>query len=184
VKLSGARHTGLLASAAVLVVAGIALTTGLASASGIATDGGSRLNPPASASASGIAKDGGSRLDSGEVLSPRIQYLTSPSKEYIFGLQFDCNIVLYRDSNPDNGVFVKSDLTPVWDSQTSGQPCNRAEMQRDGNLVLYRPDAVDARGALWESETSGHPGAHLKVTDRGSVEIRGRDGQTLWSRGR
>jgi hypothetical protein len=136
---------------------------------------------------SGIAKDSGNRLDPGESLSPTTQYLTSNSKVYVFGLQPDCNLVLYKDATPSNGIIDKENLTAVGASGTRTRDdgyvqgdCDRFEMQHDGNGVIYRPGAVDGRDALWSTRTEGLPdGSYLQVEDSGTLAFYDRNNQRL-----
>ncbi|HEX5593817.1 MAG TPA: hypothetical protein VFX35_10765 [Solirubrobacterales bacterium] len=51
-------------------------------------------------------------------------------------------------------------------------------MQGDGNLVLYGD-----KGALWNSNTLGHPNARAVMQGDGNLVVYGPDGQALWSAG-
>ncbi|KAH7689443.1 alpha-D-mannose-specific plant lectins domain-containing protein [Dioscorea alata] len=58
---------------------------------------------------------------------------------YKFIMQDDCNLVLYDRGNA------------IWSSNTSGRGSNcHLSQQRDGNLVVYKPDGTTA---LWSSQT-------------------------------
>jgi hypothetical protein len=50
-------------------------------------------------------------------------------------------------------------------------------MRFDGNFVLYGPSGE----CLWESGTSGHPGAILVIQNDGTAVIRDPAGDTVWS---
>lgn len=54
-------------------------------------------------------------------------------------MQLDGNCVLYDSGNP------------VWDTKTSGNVDSSITMQRDGNLVVYKPGGVP----IWASQTGG-----------------------------
>jgi cell wall-associated NlpC family hydrolase len=51
-------------------------------------------------------------------------------------------------------------------------------MQGDGNLVLY---TANLSRALWNSQTSGHPGSRAVMQSDGNVVIYDADGRALWS---
>lgn len=80
-------------------------------------------------------------------------------------LQTDGNFVLYGDGQP------------LW--WTGVRPgVDQAVMQNDGNFVLYKPD----EGAVWNSETAGHPGAYLWAQDDGNLVMYWKvGGSALWS---
>jgi pimeloyl-ACP methyl ester carboxylesterase len=93
------------------------------------------------------------------------QQIASPNGRFVLRYQSDGNLVLYDTW-----------IGPRWASGTAGLPAGWAEMQVDGNLVIYGGGA-----ALWASGTDGNPGAYLQVHDNGEVAIH--DGQTgigLW----
>jgi hypothetical protein len=51
-------------------------------------------------------------------------------------------------------------------------------MQNDGNFVLYKP----GEGAVWASDTAGHPGAYLALQDDANLVIYWKvGGSALWS---
>lgn len=73
-------------------------------------------------------------------------------------MQVDGNFVLYyRAVTP---------LHATWESNTDGSGADRAVMQQDGNLVLYRGGT-----AIWQSNTDGFPGGTLVVQNDGNVVI-------------
>lgn len=95
-------------------------------------------------------------------------------------------LTMQRDGN-----LVETDLTTnvvVWASRTNGSGASYAEMQRDGNLVLYRGGTGGAaEHAVWSSSTSGHTGAWLSVQNDGNVVVypqgAAQTGHDLWSSG-
>jgi LysM repeat protein len=100
-------------------------------------------------------------LASGSILKPG-DVVTSANGHYRLELQPDGNLVL---TGP-RGM--------AWDSGTRGKGVATAEMQTDGNFVLYTAD----RGVVWSADTTG-PGAHLVVQDDRNVVILAADGTTL-----
>ncbi|WP_308217540.1 lectin [Mycobacteroides abscessus] len=80
----------------------------------------------------------GQKLDSG-------QSLTSNNGAYTLTLQDDGNLVLTEGGSP------------VWASDTSGHSAGRAEVQSDGNFVVYD----NGGGALWSSNTEGRTDVKL-----------------------
>jgi hypothetical protein len=69
----------------------------------------------------------GDRLHNGEKLEVG-QSLTSENGAYKLTLQDDGDLVLY------------SGVDAVWSTETNGQKVLRAEVQTDGNFVLYTAD--------------------------------------------
>ena len=103
-------------------------------------------------------------LTSGATLKPG-DAVVSPNGRYRLELQGDGNLVLTGPT----GL--------AWDSDTRGEAVATAEMQTDGNFVLYTAD----RAVVWTAETTG-PGAHLVVQDDRNVVILAADRTTaLWS---
>ena len=103
-------------------------------------------------------------LSSGSALKPG-DALTSQNGRYRLELQTDGNLVL---TGP-RGL--------AWDSDTRGKDVATAEMQSDGDFVLYTAD----RGVVWTAETTG-PGAHLVLQDDRNIVILAADGATvLWT---
>ncbi len=103
-------------------------------------------------------------LSSGSTLRPG-DALTSQNGRYRLELQSDGNLVL---TGP-RGL--------AWDSDTRGKGVATAEMQTDGNFVLYAAD----RGVVWTADTTG-PGAHLVVQDDRNIVVVAADGSTvLWT---
>ena len=100
-------------------------------------------------------------LASGTALQPG-DALVSPNGRYHLELQTDGNLVLTGPT----GV--------AWDSGTRGKGVATAEMQADGNFVLYTAE----RNVVWDADTTG-PGAHLLLQDDRNVVILAADGVTL-----
>jgi LysM repeat protein len=106
-----------------------------------------------------------STLASGSSLAAG-QGISSPNGTYTLQLQVDGNLVL---SGPTGAV---------WSTGTGGKQVARADMQSDGNLVLYTAD----NGVVWASDTADRPGAHLVVQDDRNIVVYAADGTTgLWS---
>ena len=106
----------------------------------------------------------GDRLQDGEKLEVG-QKLTSSNGAYEVVLQDDGNLVLYAGQ------------TAVWSTETNGQNVVRAEVQKDGNFVLY-----DQHNApVWASNTAGSPGAYLAIQDDGNMVVYRKDHHPLWS---
>ena len=84
----------------------------------------------------------------------------------------------YRlELQPDGDLVLTGPRGHAWDSGTRGKGVATAEMQTDGNFVLYTAD----RGVVWSADTTG-PGAHLVLQDDRNIVIVGGDGTTvLWT---
>lgn len=83
------------------------------------------------------------------------QSKTSPDGRFMLVYQSDGNLVLYGPSGW------------IWHSNTYGTSPGRAEMQGDGNLIVY-----DASGAWkWQSGTNGNNGAFLSVQSDGNMVV-------------
>lgn len=105
----------------------------------------------------------GDRLLGGNVLSPG-DYLLSPDHQFMFVMQAsDGNMVLYNQSTHQ----------PLWSSGAWGAGAH-ADMQPDGNFVIYNPTAK------WSSNTAQFEGASLYVQDDGNVVIY-QNGHAIWT---
>ncbi|WP_282203147.1 hypothetical protein [Kitasatospora fiedleri] len=100
------------------------------------------------------------------------------SQSAVVEMQADGNLVRYR----------RSDAAPTWTTNTAGNKGAWAQVQTDGNFVLYRVDgnASNGTGALWGSNTWGQGGAFLKLQDDGSLVLYKKDAaetaaNSLWS---
>ena len=135
----------------------------------------------------------GNTLASGEVLNPG-QSLTGGSNgangpgDYTLSMQTDGVLTLSQAN--DSGTTTQSSGCPLWTEppiENIGPPTNYVGAQRagaylvmqtDGNLVLYGPGQNPT--AIWQSGTSGYPGASLFLGSNGQLSIY--DGsQLIWS---
>lgn len=90
--------------------------------------------------------------------------LTSNNGAYTLTLQDDGNLVLY----------VRGDQA-VWSTETSGQDVVRAEVQTDGNFVLYTADKP-----VWHTDTKGKKDVKLVLQDDRNLVLYAADG-AAWS---
>ncbi|MFD6858302.1 LysM peptidoglycan-binding domain-containing protein [Rhodococcus sp. NPDC060090] len=95
-----------------------------------------------------------SSLNAGQSLSVG-QELKSDNGKYALTLQQDGNLVL-----SDSGKAV-------WAAGTNGSGAVRANVQADGNFVLYKAD----NSPVWASGTSGNSGVRLTVQDDRNVVL-------------
>ena len=103
-------------------------------------------------------------LTSGASLKPG-DAITSPNGRYRLELETTGDLVL----NGPTGA--------AWKSGTWGKSVETAEMQTDGNFVLYAPGRVP----VWDTKSDG-PGGHLVLQDDRNIVIYARDGFTvLWT---
>ena len=101
--------------------------------------------------------------------------LESNNGRYELHFQHDGDLVLYRVTNDG--------LDPVRDTGTQllapdDRPV-RAEMQQDGNFVLYDSDGV----SRWHTGTWDNPGSRLVLQDDGEVVILNPSNRRLWAWG-
>lgn len=94
------------------------------------------------------------------------QYVPSNNGEYMLVMQEDGNLVFYNASNG----------TPLWASNTAGNPGSYLAVQNDGNSVVYNANGTP----LWASNTAGNPGTNLTVQDDGNVVVYNASGTPLW----
>ncbi len=116
-----------------------------------------RLPPPTMP-----AKD---TLQANETLLPN-ESLTSLSGKFLFIMQGDGNLVLYR----------VDDAKPIWNSRTAGNPGAFAVMQGDGNFVVYLDNKP-----LFNTGTQGNPGARIVVQNDGNLVVFSSDDKPLFS---
>jgi peptidoglycan-N-acetylglucosamine deacetylase len=138
----------------------------------VAQDGSARL-------ASAVRQPASGTLPAGQTLQAG-QELPSPSGRYRLSMQTDGNLVVYSaDRRPvwatmtfvansqlalqtDGNLVVRGPAGEVvWHTHTYGQSVVRADVQDDGNLVLYRTD-----GASWYS---GWDEGRFLDPDRGDI---------------
>lgn len=93
------------------------------------------------------------------------QQLSSPNGKYVLTMQGDGNLVLSEGG------------TTVWSSGTTGSGAVKADMQSDGNFVLYKATGE----AAWDANTDDHPGATLKLQDDRNLVVYAPNGDALWS---
>jgi RHS repeat-associated protein len=110
------------------------------------------------------------QLNNNQILSQG-QSITSPDARFVLALQSDGNLVEYGptgaiwSSNTSNGyqlimqpdgnlVLYSSTGTPVWSSNSLGDPTAALRIQNDGNLVVYNSYGISV---LWSSLTTGLP---------------------------
>jgi Protein of unknown function (DUF2515) len=100
----------------------------------------------------------------GQGLAPGAETF-SCDQRFRFIMQNDGNLMLYEGSRA------------LWGAGTNGKGGYVANMQTDGNLVVY-----DSAGRpLWASNTAGHGGSNLLVQNDGNVVIYDRGGHPLWA---
>jgi len=95
------------------------------------------------------------------------QQLTSNNGQYVVTMQADGNLVLSESGNP------------IWATGTNGSGAVRAEMQNDGNLVLY----TDSNSPAWASGTDGNANARLVMQDDRNLVLYTADNRPVWSSG-
>ncbi|MFF7634362.1 trypsin-like serine protease [Kitasatospora sp. NPDC008050] len=120
----------------------------------------------------------------GPVLAPGTKLASGQSvvgRDLQLTMQGDGNLTITHRGIP-GGV--------LWSSNTAGHSGAWAQMQTDGNFVVYAPDGnpAAATGALWGSNTYPNPGAYLQLQDDGNLVLYKKDGGTavggaLWSAG-
>jgi len=101
--------------------------------------------------------------------------LRSPNGLYGLFMQGDGNLVLYSGvPSVSSAVWA----THTWTLPTTLRP-NRADMQSDGNFVLYN----SANFPSWASGTDGNGGARLVLQDDRNLVIYSAAGQAIWASG-
>jgi len=116
-----------------------------------------------------------SAMPSGGFLRPG-HSIGSPNGRFILEMQIDGNLVDY--SRPGR--------VALWQSGTSGNFNAYVVMQADGNLVVYpygktAPDPGQPTSAVFDTGTSGHPGASATLLNSGVLEVRASGTDTvLW----
>jgi surface antigen len=101
------------------------------------------------------------------------------------GLQVDANMVIYSaaeaaiwETSVHNPNLEQNETLTTSQYIESSNGTYWAAMQSDGNLVLYGPS-----GAMWSSNTEGHPGAWIAMQSDGNLVIYPPDNNTnaLWA---
>ncbi|MGW4698598.1 hypothetical protein ACWEO1_40245, partial [Kitasatospora cineracea] len=117
----------------------------------------------------------GAKLSSGTRISSG-QWFQSQSA--VVEMQADGNLVRYR----------RADGVPTWHTNSAGNKGAWAQVQTDGNFVVYKVDgsATTGAGAIWGSNTWGQGGAFLKLQDDGSLVLYKKDAaetvaNSIWS---
>jgi hypothetical protein len=91
----------------------------------------------------------------------------SPNGRYRLVMQRDGNVVLH----------AKGSQQELWSSQSGGHAGATAELQEDGNLVVYSP----SRSPLFWTATQGQAGNRLVVQNDGNVVVYSPARVALWS---
>lgn len=104
-----------------------------------------------------------STLTARERLYPDTE-IRSPNGSYALRYQSDGNLVLYGPGGA------------IWSSGTAGYGGLFAEMQADGNFVVYHANGADP----WDSGTAGIPGAELRLQDDGYIVVYDTGGNVPW----
>ncbi|MFI9275300.1 hypothetical protein ACIGXM_32010 [Kitasatospora sp. NPDC052896] len=101
------------------------------------------------------------RLAPGQTLYPG-KSLTNGTENLT--MQDDGNLVMYlRDADGHNGPAI-------WNSGTWGHINAEAQMQQDGNLVIYTSPDMDYR-PIWNTGTWGHPGSCAVLGANGDFQV-------------
>ncbi|MEW5251379.1 hypothetical protein [Microbulbifer discodermiae] len=113
------------------------------------------------------------RLMSFEQLLPG-ESIKSPNGIYKLEMQSDGNLVLSDDIGKIH----------LWSTDTAGHPKLK---DSNGFVEMFGQGAFGLRSALdtdiqiyWNSQSWGHPGAHLRVQDDGNMVVYNSDGQPVW----
>lgn len=93
------------------------------------------------------------------------QTLGSDNGAYTLTLQQDGNLVVSERGKA------------VWASGTNGSGAVRADVQADGNFVLYKEN----NEPVWASETSGNTNVRLTLQDDRNLVLYSGDNKPLWA---
>ena len=104
-------------------------------------------------------------IEPGHGLAPG-ESVSSCDGRFALVMQGDGNLVLYMGG------------TALWSSRTNGKGGRTADMQTDGNLVVY----AAANRPIWSSATNNHPGATLAIQDDGNLVLYA-NGTPIWASG-
>src|SRR4051794_28724623 len=106
-------------------------------------------------------------LQGGQQLAKGGAPLASDDGRFGVYFQTDDNVVLY-----DVPIW-----RPLWATNTNGNNVAEAEMQTDGNFVLYHPGRIP----LWATGTYNSPGATLNMQNDGNLVIYNAGGHPVWA---
>ena len=151
-------------------------------------------NVPYAAWSTQTSDNRGPTLASGEVLNPGQSLVNSSNGANgtgAYSMTMQTNGVLtLSQPNVVNGT-TESSGCPLWTEppiNNVGPPTSYngsalqgafLQMQTDGNLVLYGPGPNPK--TVWQSGTSGNPGAYLVLGTNGQLSIYGSAGSLLWT---
>jgi len=128
-----------------------------------------------------ITADAASNADSSTVISSGrmtmgIRYF-SPNNKYYVVMQIDGNLVARAvvKNNPD---WRNHGDTTIWSSGTNGNDGAFAQIQDDGNFVIYNKN----KKPIWASNTDGRgKGCKVKISNSGDVFVEDAKGQKVWT---
>lgn len=80
-------------------------------------------------------------------------------------------LAIYENYNGES----KYKNTPYWNYSNGNNNTNKVYMKPDGNLIIYNSNGLQ----LWESGTSGNPGAYGELLQQGFFVIKASDGQII-----
>jgi hypothetical protein len=87
----------------------------------------------------------------------------------------------YRAEMQGDGNFVVYSPTgAIWASNTNGYPGSWLVLQEDGNMVVYRPGGV----AIWASNTVGRSVERATIDDTGLLALYNVGGVRVWGSGK
>lgn len=74
---------------------------------------------------------------------------------------------------------------PFWDAGVALAdtvvPTAHADMQQDGNFVIYASFIPEGEQPVWDTRSNGNPGAFLRCQDDGNLVVYASDGRALWA---
>ena len=106
-------------------------------------------------------------LTGGQTLN-RGQSVCSVNKRFNLIMEDGGNLVVYQNSNHEK----------VWEAGANGRGGVRADMQEDGNFVIYTKD----NAVPWSSDTWRAGPSYLELSDEGVLQVkRLNDAEVLWS---
>lgn len=84
--------------------------------------------------------------------------LLSANGRFRLTMQIDANLVVYDQHNNNHAI---------WSSDTVGHSPGVANMQPDGNFVIYDSENM----AIWSTETGNRPGSVLVMQNDGNLVL-------------